>query len=235
MINFETRKINGREFRIQVRDEADRSVVAEIFKWREYHAIEPIITTAKNAIIDAGAHIGVFTLYCRAFNPTAKVYCLEPEPNNFRLLKENITLNKVKSIGIIAAALSDRTGKQKLLITPDSHNHQLSHDSLIDPQKTITVKTLNFSDLCSENKIKAVSLLKMDIEGEEFAVIDNLSAKNIRLIDYIFLEYHQNGQNSPKNLEINLRDKGFSVQIFPSKFDKKMGFILAHNKNINKS
>jgi hypothetical protein len=46
------------------------------------------------------------------------------------------------------------------------------------------------------------------------------------------MEYHNYSGLNYKSIEIQLRENGFGVQIFPSKFDKKMGFIFAKNKRI---
>ncbi len=56
-------------------------------------------------------------------------------------------------------------------------------------------------------------------------------------IEHIFLEYHTDAAQEYANHEYlsNLmREHGFSVEHFPSKFDKKLGFLLARNKRIKK-
>ena len=42
-------------------------------------------------------------------------------------------------------------------------------------------------------------------------------------------QYHR-GREKSREIEEKLRTNGFTVQVFPSKFDKTMGFIFAHNK-----
>ena len=46
----------------------------------------------------------------------------------------------------------------------------------------------------------------------------------------MILEYHKG--NEYKVLAEKLRENGFGVQVFPSHFDKTMGFIWANNKRI---
>ena len=91
---------NGQSLRLSVRDDADESVVNEIFKFREYRRAEEVIAGAKDPIIDAGAHAGFFCAYARTFNNKVKIYAVEPEENN---LLENVLyelrlqyVNKVK-------------------------------------------------------------------------------------------------------------------------------------------
>lgn len=72
----------------------------------------------------------------------------------------------------------------------------------------------------------------MDIEGGEFEVIESLQPKHFSLFQNIILEYHNSSERHYRTLETKLRENGFSVQIFPSHFDKTMGFIFAANKRL---
>ncbi|MCX6780327.1 MAG: FkbM family methyltransferase, partial [Candidatus Magasanikbacteria bacterium] len=206
------------------------SVSAEIFKHREYRIAEESIKNS-DIILDVGAHKGFFAAYCTALNSKAEIFCIEPEKNNLIALKNNKKDNKLKNVTIIEAALSDKTGQADLVVTADSHNHYLDiiaeeGDSM---QKTTT---FNFSDLLKEYKIKSVSLLKMDIEGGEYAVFNGLNTEDFSKIKNIVMEYHNFPDRNYKKIEQQLRENGFGVQVFPSKFDKTMGFIFANNKRI---
>lgn len=59
-------KLNTSEYAFQCRNESDIAVVNEIFRERNYKQCDEIIQHAQHAILDIGAHIGVFTAYCRA-------------------------------------------------------------------------------------------------------------------------------------------------------------------------
>jgi hypothetical protein len=49
------------------------------------------------------------------------------------------------------------------------------------------------------------------------------------MVNYVILEYHE-GREKSIEIEQQLRENGFSVQVFPSKFDKTMGFMYGRNK-----
>ena len=49
--------LQGRYYKIFLRPDADESVLAEIFGWREYRVVEDIIVKSTLPILDAGAHI----------------------------------------------------------------------------------------------------------------------------------------------------------------------------------
>jgi FkbM family methyltransferase len=223
-------KFNNQKFGLMISDEADRSVVSEIFKHHEYRIADEAISKAK-IIVDVGAHRGYFAIYCRALNSQAKIFCIEPEKNNLEVLRKHIKLNKLKKITVIAAALSDYSGEGELVVKADSHNHFLG-DAPTSTEITQKVSTYTFSNFCAENKISNIDLLKMDIEGGEYRVFSVFSPLDFVRVKNLVMEYHNFKDRNYKSIESLLRENGFGVQVFPSKFDKTMGFLFAHNKRV---
>lgn len=223
-VNF---KANGHDWRARWRDEADQSVFNEIFKLDEYRAAKDVIKNAKDPIVDVGAHAGFFTMYCRALNAKVKIFAIEPEANNLEALAWHLRANKIKDVRVIAGALAEVSGKRQLLISADSHNHKLEAGKT-SSDKSAMVATFSLSDFCRQNKIKRISLLKIDIEGGEYEVFAGMSEQDLSVVNFVILEYHMGREY--KQIEDKLRATGFGVQIFPSHFDKTMGFIWARNK-----
>lgn len=231
------KKINfqGKTYNILLRLDADESVLAEIFDWREYRLAEDIIMKNALPILDAGAHIGLFSLYVKAFNPVARIYALEPEEENFMLLQKNLTANRLRDIRIFKAALAGRTGSGELVLEADSINHRLADmDGKNDAVKSVKVQVYSLEDFISMVNIPCLGLLKMDIEGGEYEVLENISAGGFEKIHNIILEYHEYSGHNHKELENILRRNDFSVQIFPSRFEKSSGFMLARNKRVKR-
>ncbi|KKQ39671.1 MAG: SAM-dependent methyltransferase [Candidatus Magasanikbacteria bacterium GW2011_GWA2_37_8] len=224
-------KFLDKVFKLTLRDEADVSVMREIFKLREYRLAEETIKSAKDPIIDVGAHAGFFSLYASAFNSNVKIFALEPEPKNFDILEKHLKNNKIKNVLPLAVALSSKSGKQKLHLSKDSHNHYLSSGEAVE--ETIMVPTQDLTNFCEKNKIKNISLLKLDIEGGEYDIFRSLSTENYDIIKSVVMEYHNYDKNNHTEIVQLLREHGFTVQTFPSKFDKKLGFIFARNKRNN--
>lgn len=204
-----------------LRDEADESVRNEIFKLREYRAADEAIKNASSPILDVGAHAGFFSLYCRSLNSKVKIFAIEPEPNNIVALQKHLKENAIKGVSVAACALAGKSGRRELALAADSHNHALG-----GPTKN-GVPCFSLADFFRRYKIKSVSLLKMDIEGGEFEVLDGATAGDLAMVKNVILEYHN---NNFRPLEQKLRESGFGVSRFPSKFDKKMGFLFARNK-----
>src|SRR3989441_3170465 len=61
-----------------------------------------------DVVVDAGAHIGLYTL--RAAAKAATVVAIEPDPSNRSLLERNIRLNGFSNIIVVPKALSSRSG-----------------------------------------------------------------------------------------------------------------------------
>ena len=232
-------KFNSVDLTASLPDEAAQSVWAEIFKEREYKICEEIVRDATDPVVDVGAHVGLFALYTRALSSKVSIFALEPETDNFAMLNANIKDNKLTKIKTLQIALGNRTGETHLLVSLDSHNHRVVNapsDEFIEEKDiqplTEIVKTFTLRDFLDKQKIEKVSLLKMDIEGGEYDVFSACLPEDFARIGNIIMEYHNYGGLNYKEIEIQLRINGFGVQIFPSKFDKKMGFIFARNKRI---
>lgn len=224
---------NGLDLTVEVRDEADASVLAEIFSHREYRAAEEVIQKAKSPVVDVGAHAGFFTLYARALNPKVKIVALEPEARNLAALRSSLKINKITGVTVVEAALGGFSGEGELAVSADSHNHSLIDSSTAPIGGSAGVQevaVLTFADFRKKNKLKKISLVKMDIEGGEYGVFSALTPDDFACIGALIMEYHDQRNQTHKDIEQQLREHGFGVQIFPSKFDKKMGFLWAVNK-----
>jgi hypothetical protein len=59
----------------------------KIFLQEEYRS--PFVLNEPHLIIDGGAHVGMAPLYFSAKYSEAKIYAIEPEPENFKLFARN--------------------------------------------------------------------------------------------------------------------------------------------------
>ena len=216
---------NNQDFQVYTRSQADKSIMKEIFELREYKGIETIIKSAKDQIIDGGAQAGFFVLYCRALNPDVKILAIEPDEDNLELLNQHIEINNLKNIEVIPAALAAKSGLRDFYISSDTHNHGLFKILVPKINRISKIKTFSLEDFLREQGIESVDLLKLDIEGAEFEVLENFV--NWEKIKNIALEYHDFGENNHKELENLFLQNGYKVKSRASKFDKNLGFIFA--------
>lgn len=233
-------KFNNFLFEYYLRDDVDFSVFNEIFKFNEYKSCIDKIKSSSFPIVDIGAHVGFFSIFAFCLNDKIDIFAIEPEVGNLDVLKKNIDLNNLKNVKILNCAIGDETKFGEIIVSEDSINNKILKNNtkfntkLKSNLKTQKIKIFSFKDFLKNNNIEKVSLVKMDIEGFEYDVIDSLGSQDFLKIESFIFEYHENVyiKKDRKYLENRLRENGFSVSVFPSKFDNDLGFIFAINKRV---
>lgn len=218
---------NSHNFKITLRSQADKSVFEEIFKLGEYKAAEEKIKVAKNYIIDAGAQAGFFSLYSRALNPEVKIIAIEPDEENLAAMENNFSQNKIQNVEIVSSALAGTRSVRDFFVSADFHDHSLNKNLVKKIARKVKVQSLALSDIYEKYKIKQIDLLKMDIEGAEYEVLNSLKQNDWDKINSIILEYHDFLNFSHEALENILKQNNFKVKTVKSKFADNLGFIFA--------
>lgn len=141
---------------------------------------------AEPLIVDCGSNIGISVLYFKKLYPKAKVVAIEPDPDAFAQLEENIRRNGLSHVTLYHAALSSCEGEKGLYKKEGSHLTM----SLIPSSEGLSARRVlaqRLSTLIQEN----VELLKVDVEGAEIEILDDLiENKKIHLIERMIIEYH---------------------------------------------
>lgn len=130
-------------------------------------------------VLDIGAHIGGAT---RRFVEAGAdlVVAIEPDPDNFFLLKRNCPGGH---IAIQAAVVADGSEKRTLWLNKGrgKNSHSLYHRR---GRIGIEVPTASITDLVSEHRITHV---KMDCEGSEYELLSPPLATSVR---HLVVEFH---------------------------------------------
>lgn len=131
----------------------------EVAKALECH-IKPGTT-----VVDAGAHIGYFTLQmARLVGEEGKVHAFEPEEENLRVLRQNIASNRLANVEVHAVALGEREESGRLYRSDYSTGMHRLYDSLCCGAKATEVVVRRLDAIFRPGQI---ALLKIDIEGYE--------------------------------------------------------------------
>lgn len=227
-------KFNGKSLTVSIVSDADSSVFNEIFVERDYRILEPVIIRAVAPILDIGAHKFFFSLYVRALNPKVSVFAFEPESENFAAMKGNLKRNHVegvvcKNLAVVGGSgAGGAYGSRTLYLSEDSHNHSLITPGSETQNKTQIVQTTSLQQIFEKYHLEKVSLVKMDCEGAEFEILENLPVGVAQKINVFYVEYHEYKEGMKGvHLADNLKKFGFKVDIRPSHYDRRMGFIFA--------
>ena len=67
--------------------------ISDVFLEDDYAPILPVLEKLPEnpAILDAGANIGSFALYCLSHRPDARIFSIEPEETTYQFLQRNAT------------------------------------------------------------------------------------------------------------------------------------------------
>jgi FkbM family methyltransferase len=166
-------------------------------------------------IIDAGAHIGLSTLYFKKMYPGAVITAIEPFPRNFELLEKNIFENQLTNVSAWNGALADQVGQRQFYaddtklewfstagFTPGAWNGQ-------QQSAVLSVKTEPLTNFLTQ----PVDFLKMDIEGAEQEVL--MAAEDqLDFVRHLIVEYHPVAWQSLDKLVEFLENQQFKVQVW---------------------
>jgi FkbM family methyltransferase len=133
-------------------------------------------------IVDAGANIGAFSLYALQTSPTARVIAIEPAPDSCNRLRSMMSSNGMETrYTLREAALGERQGETTIQLDVESQFRRTGVAG--QPVAMVTLDSLIPPDA-------VVDLLKMDIEGAEYAVLNSVSTDTWNRIRRIVLEFH---------------------------------------------
>lgn len=152
------------------RGTTDLLVLEQVFLDREYH-IGPVAPESIEYIVDLGSNIGVTAMFWAQRYPKARMVLVEPDPDNFQLLKRNTAAFQDRCT-LLNVAVSDRRGSTSFFRSDREYGHSILKTD--DCVSEIQVTTLTVSDILDEAGFPRVDLLKMDIEGGEQIVMPTI-------------------------------------------------------------
>jgi FkbM family methyltransferase len=127
--------------------------------------------------IDVGANIGLFSIVVAKANATVRVHAFEPIPINVHLFKASLCLNKIESVKVNESCVGDYVGEVEFSLSVDSAYSSIHDTGRLPEVKKFKAKITTLSDYVTNNCIKRVDVLKIDVEGAEKLVLDG--ARNI--------------------------------------------------------
>ncbi len=164
-------------------------LIEEIFIKKEY---ECELGTETPFIIDCGANIGMATLGFKERYPRSTILAFEPSKKTFELLERNVRDNKLQNVHIRNVALGEREGKITLFSEKTKRGSLVASVIRERIQNDVEKEEVNVVTLSSFIK-KKVDLLKIDVEGAETAVLEELDkAGKLRFVRRMIIEYHHN-------------------------------------------
>lgn len=237
--NFFTIRLGGKNF-IAPNEVEFKQLYEEIFKKHLYYIH---LDNPQPFIIDAGAHVGLASLYFKSLFPNSQIVSFEPLPLLVQCFQQNIIFHEVEGVQIIPHAVSDREGSIILFHDAEKINYWPSTTSIFPGAWNLRQKTQPLpvtSTRLSQYIDRPVDILKIDIEGLETKVLQEIRPK-LHFVKHLLIEFHANHFNHPDRIIKILEDEGFVFevseekrQILPRQMQwriPKLYFIEAHKQN----
>ena len=161
----------------------DPSTYARILLRREY-ALDLLFSP--KTIVDAGANIGMASIYFTHRYPEAKVIAIEAEASNFAVLARNV--RPYSAIIPVHAALWNRDGEISVR-EPDPATGAFGKWGFVTHEGPgVKVRAVTMHTLMREMCIPAIDLAKIDIEGAEQEVFED--TRWLTGVGCLMIEFH---------------------------------------------
>lgn len=178
-------------------------------------------------VLDVGANIGYYALLeASLVGPSGHVYAIEPAMENYRLLQDNIALNKEgRWIESYHLAASDRAGLERLYLSKHSNCHALFAD--VVPQSAPSgpafedIPVVDVDSFCADKR--PVDFLRMDVEGYEVKVFRGMrrmvaaSNRGMKILFEVHRGRYDNGEFNMREELGYLFDHGFVARTLVAK------------------
>lgn len=168
---------------------------------------------AEPTMIDCGGNIGLNVIAFKRRYPRAQVTTFEADPIIAATLRENIAALQLSDVEVVSAAVGAQPGHTSFLPNGALGGHVIS-DELpgVAFQSAISVPQVRLSECIT----RPVDVLKLDIEGSEYAVLADLcDSGRIDLVQRVICEVHAGPSTQPAfaRLWAQLTRAGFHISL----------------------
>lgn len=165
---------------------SDAFIHSEVFE-HGYYRVPLALPPA--TILDIGANTGLTAVCFGRTYPEARLACVEPVPDNLRVLVRNLELNSINAT-VIAGAVDVKDGRLLMELGPMDYGHKIANPSQVRAECSIEVAALSIPTILGRLGWARIGLLKIDIEGHEKALFA-AHCDWLNLVDAVCIECHE--------------------------------------------
>lgn len=183
-------------------------------------------TLKSNPIIfDLGGYLGQWTEVAKEYYPDSTIYVFEPVKSHYDVIVDKFKNDK--SVKVFNFGLSDKNDRVKITLTGDSSSIHLTNDD----SEEIEIRDIR--EFLFEKNIFSVDLVKINIEGEEYNLLEYLcKTPELNIFENYLVQFHKfiDGYEERRENILNEVKKYYDVI-----FNYEMvfeGWSLKHTKKI---
>jgi FkbM family methyltransferase len=122
--------------------------------------------------VDIGANVGLFSLLVASHaGSNAKILAIEPELENIRRLRFNVSANPEIAIRVIALALGERVETVALEIDRRDRGGTRTRPLTHDERPRVYAECRPLLDVLRQEEVSRIDALKIDVEGAEDTIL----------------------------------------------------------------
>lgn len=146
--------------------------------------------------LDIGSHIGYTSmLISKYIGENGKVYAIDPSLENYELFSKTILENNYKNIIPKLCAIGIKTEDKEAYFYEDSNMYNIKDSGFLPNNKFHKIEKINtvkLVDFVQVNNLQEINFIKIDIEGYEKILFENLDLSFFDSFNPIFLiEIHE--------------------------------------------
>lgn len=124
-------------------------------------------------LIDAGANIGQYTLLAAtSVGESGAVHSFEPVPGTFSQLRHNVETNHLSNVHLNQAGLWHKSTSISLGLSSEMMQNCGAYSiGVLDQATEVSAIALTLDNYVEQHSVQKVDLIKMDIEGAEYAAL----------------------------------------------------------------
>ena len=183
----------------------------------EDYSADLLLNLSKDGMlfIDIGAHYGFYTLLVGIEHENTRIIAFEPVPENYKILKKNLELNRLRNVEAYNLAISNKNEIKQFNITEASDSCGFYQHRLTQTVKEIEVQTVALDNFLKDVP-KVTTVIKIDTEGHEISVLEGMgniltNTEDIKLIIEFNPKMLTSAGYQPENLLEKLNQLGFEV------------------------
>lgn len=196
----------GVVLQLEANDWITRIILQEGYYENQTLQLATTLLKAGDVFMDVGSNFGLFSCYA-GVGSGANIVAVDPNHQIIGRLLKNISLNKLERRVIIL----------NMAITPTIEWVNLGQTSIANSGSTYTTSATNsglaifgcpLEYVCERLQFSSIKLIKIDIEGNEYEVLQHFPFEKIN-VENIIMEYNEHARIGFEALKMFFAGKGY--------------------------